>query len=105
MASYAVQLLNTLCEPCYSWKLAGKSDTCFRTNIDIFEGFFFFLQHTTKFLTFSLPLTKKKKQFRGHVQSEWANLRAITDQIFSGLHARKELSLESEKLFGNKKKR
>ena len=45
-----------------------KTDTLFRTNIDIFECFF--LQYTTEFIRFSSPLNRKKKQFRGLVQSE-----------------------------------
>ena len=60
-------LLNTLCEPCYSSfssplenerERVLKTDTLFRTNIDIFECFF--LQYTTEFIRFSLPLNHKK---------------------------------------------
>ena len=36
-----------------------KTDTLFRTNIDIFECFF--LQYTTEFIRFSSPLNQKKK--------------------------------------------
>ena len=70
-----VCVLNTLCEPCYFLSAENerervlKTDTLFRTNIDIFECFF--LQYTTEFIRFSSPLNqKKKKQFRGLVQSE-----------------------------------
>ena len=56
--------------------------------MDIFECFF--LQYTTDFITFSLTLTKKKRTGSLSCSVGVANLRAITDQIFSGLHARKE---------------
>lgn len=60
-----VCVLNTLCEPCYFLSAENerervlKTDTLFRTNIDIFECFF--LQYTTEFIRFSSPLNQKKK--------------------------------------------
>ena len=95
-----------------------KTDTLFRTNIDIFECFF--LQYTTEFIRFSSPLNQKKNSFE--VLFSRSSKRAIADQIFSGLekilsillgfrkHVRyvacmraRKLSLDNEKLFEKKK--
>ena len=95
-----------------------KTDTLFRTNIDIFECFF--LQYTTEFIRFSSPLNQKKNSFV--VLFSRSSKRAIADQIFSGLekilsillgfrkHVRyvacmraRKLSLDNEKLFEKKK--
>ena len=59
-----------------------KTDTLFRTNIDIFECFF--LQYTTEFIRFSSPLNQKKKNSFVVLFSR-SSKRAIADQIFSGL--------------------
>ena len=121
-----VCVLNTLCEPCYFLSAENerervlKTDTLFRTNIDIFECFF--LQYTTEFIRFSSPLNQKKKTVSWSCSVRVANV-PFADQIFSGLekilsillgfrkhvryvacmHARK-LSLDNEKLFEKKKK-
>ena len=98
-----------------------KTDTLFRTNIDIFECFF--LQYTTEFIRFSSPLNQKKKNSFVVLFSR-SNKRAIADQIFSGLekilsillgfrkHVRyvacmraRKLSLDNEKLFEKKKRK
>ena len=96
-----------------------KTDTLFRTNIDIFECFF--LQYTTEFIRFSSPLNQKKKNSFVVLFSR-SSKRAIADQIFSGLekilsilgfrkHVRyvacmraRKLSLDNEKLFKKKRK-
>ena len=97
-----------------------KTDTLFRTNIDIFECFF--LQYTTEFIRFSSPLNQKKNSFV--VLFSRSSKRAIADQIFSGLekilsillgfrkHVRyvacmraRKLSLDNEKLFEKKKRK
>ena len=97
-----------------------KTDTLFRTNIDIFECFF--LQYTTEFIRFSSPLNQKKKNSFVVLFSR-SSKRAIADQIFSGLekilsilgfreHVRyvacmraRKLSLDNEKLFEKKKRK
>ena len=120
-----VCVLNTLCEPCYFLSAENerervlKTDTLFRTNIDIFECFF--LQYTTEFIRFSSPLNQKKKTVSWSCSVGVANV-PFADQIFSGLekilsillgfrkHVRyvacmraRKLSLDNEKLFEKKK--
>ena len=65
-----------------------KTDTFFRTTSTYSNVFF--LQHTTEFIRFSLPLNqkktkKKKKKNRPAVLFSRSSKRAITDQIFSEL--------------------
>ena len=95
-----------------------KTDTLFRTNIDIFECFV--LQYTTEFTRFSLPLNQKKNSLV--VLFSRSSRRAIADQIFSGLEkilsillgfrkyvryvacmrATRKLSIDNEKMFEKK---
>ena len=97
--SLMASLLNTLCEPCYTCKLKINGKGCsrlvpFSVKTSTYSNVFFFLQYTTEFIRFSLPLNQKKtgkrkkerkKKNRFAVLFSRSSKRAITDQIFSEL--------------------
>ena len=94
-----------------------KTDTLFRTNIDIFECFV--LQYTTEFTRFSLPLNQKKTVWWScsvgvadvplliKFSQDWKRYLAflVSESTYGMLHVfrARKLSLDNEKLFEKKK--